>query len=261
MPHKQEHVINELSKSTLPVFLGLLGGEPTLHQRYFKFLDQVVDRVITHDKSRLYITTNGHKPPEFFNGHRDTDGKIFMLWSLHPEFTDFDNFYDNIVLMHNKGYKTKINLMLHPNPRYWDTTKRWYDKLNTLDYALIHPHFVYGGFSEDVVYPDEFYEYFSFLEDQREKEFVFSTEDKEFILSDYEIFKNGYNTFKGWNCWHNNFEITNDCQISDQCFVNMSQDIPENFFRDITEIKPRICPHDYCSCDGLMKIYKEKVDD
>lgn len=259
--NRQQHVINELSKSTLPVFLGLLGGEPTSHQRYFQLLDMLDEKVLTHDDSRLYITTNGAKSPEFFNKHKESNGKIYMLWSLHPEYIgseEFENFYNNIILMHNKGYKTKINLMLHPNMKYWAVTKERYERLNALDYAILHPHFIYGGFSEDVEYSPDFYIYFKFLENQRVKEFQFSTAEQDYIFSDYEIFSNGYNKFKGWNCWQNNFEIKSDGRISDQCFNMSSVDIPVDFFKDIKEVESKICPHQFCSCDGLLKIHKEK---
>lgn len=259
---KQQHVLNELSKSTLPIFLGLLGGEPTSHQRYFTLLDLIQERILINKDSRLYITTNGAKDLNFYDKHKDVDGGIYMLWSLHPEYVDddkFESFYNNVVLMYNKGYKTKINVMLHPNKKYWNSTKERYKRLDELGYSILHPHFIYGGFNEDVSYTSDFYDYFSFLENQRVKEFVFSTEKEDFIFSDYEIFSNNFNQFKGWKCWHNNFEIRSNCLISDQCFNRQPHEIPIDYFKNITEIQPRICPHMYCSCDGLMKIYKEKI--
>jgi len=254
-----KYIIDELSKSTLPVFLGLLGGEPTSHKRYFTLLDMINEKVLTHPDSRMYITTNGAKSTEFFDKHKTSNGKTYFLWSLHPEYADFDTFYNNVQLMNSKGYKTKINLMLHPGKRYWERQKEWYYQLSELHYAILHPHFIYHGFDKDVKYTDEFFEEFNFLQDQRIKEFVFEDSVGEsYILSDYEIFKGGHNQFKGWQCWHNNFEIRNDGLISDQCFDRQGRQITKDFFKNITEIVPRVCPHNYCSCDGLMKIRKEK---
>ena len=159
---KQKRVIDELSKSTLPVFLGLLGGEPTSHHRYFQLLDIINESIITHEDSRLYITTNGSKSFSFFDKHKESNGRTYILWSLHPEYVgveEFENFYNNVVLMNSKGYKTKINLMLHPNPKYWSDTKKRYEILNELEYSILHPHFIYGGFSQDVTYSQEFYDY------------------------------------------------------------------------------------------------------
>ena len=261
--NKQQYVIEELSKASLPVFLGLLGGEPTLHHHYGELIDSIIDRVIHHDDSRLYITTNGHRPTEWFKQQRDSNGKIYMLWSVHPEYVDEEQFkilYNNIVTMHDKGYKTKINLMLHPGRKFWNITKMMYGELNKLDYAILHPHFIYGGFDKDVKYNKDFYKEFKFLENQRVKEFVFTDDSqKAHIFSDYEIFSNNLNQFKGWKCWQNNYEIRYNNKISDQCFNRFARDIPVDFFKNIKAVEPKICPHNYCSCDGLMKINKERI--
>ena len=258
---KQLEVIDELEKSTLPLFLGLLGGEPTMHQRYFQLLDLLEEKILKHPDSRLYITTNGSKSNEFFEKHKDSDGRTYVLWSIHAEYMNeetFKNVFENIKIMHKKGYKNKLNLMLHPAKKYWEFTKYMYNELNTLEYLRIHPHFIYGGINKDVQYNKDFYEYFNFLENQRMKEFEYKTKSETFILSDYEIFKNNLNEFKGWKCWQNNYEISSNCLISDQCFNRDWSEISFNFFKNITKIESKICPHNFCSCDGLMKIHKEK---
>jgi hypothetical protein len=254
-----QYIIDELSKSELPIFLGLLGGEPTSHQRYFQLLDLINEKVMTHPDSRLYITTNGHKKPEFYAKHGDNDGRTYFLWSLHPDYVDFDNFYANVKQMHDKGYKTKVNLMLLPARRYWDKTIEWYNKLNELEYCILHPHFIYGGFDKDVKYSKDWYKRFDFLKEQRVKEFeILDAEGNTHIMSDYEIFSQGLNQFKGWKCYHNNYEINNYGQISTQCFGDKAKPITKDFFKNIKSIDAKICPHNFCSCDGLMKIQKEK---
>jgi len=47
---KQQTVINELSKSTLPVFLGLLGGEPTYHHKYFDMVNKIETDILSKHK-------------------------------------------------------------------------------------------------------------------------------------------------------------------------------------------------------------------
>ena len=260
--NKQLVVIDELSKSSLPIFLGLLGGEPTLHQRYDELIELIKEKVLIHEDSRLYITTNGNKSTEWFAKRKDSNGKIYMLWSIHPEYVDekeFEKICENIEVMHQKGFKTKVNLMLIPAKRYWDRIRIMYEKLNSMNYVILHPHFIYMGFDQDVNYKQEFYEHFKFLEQQREKEFVFYDEEREYNFSDYEIFSNGYNQFKGWNCWQNNYEIRYDCRISDQCFNRDPVEIPKDFFKNINKVESRKCPHNFCSCDGLMKIKKERA--
>ena len=259
---KQLEIIEEISKSTLPVFLGLLGGEPTMHQRYFTLLDILTEKILdNHPDNRIYITTNGSKSNEFFERHKNSDNRIYMLWSIHAEYMNEESFktlFNNIQIMNKKGYKNKVNLMMHPAKKYWDFTKFMYIELQKLDYLKIHPHFIYSGFDKDVKYSKDFYQFFNFLEKQRYKEFEFKTKNETFLFSDYEIFNNNLNQFKNWKCWHNNFEIRANYKVSDQCFNRDGSEIPKDFFKNITEIKPKICPYNFCSCDGLMKIHKEK---
>lgn len=259
--NKQLYIIDELSKSTLPVFLGFLGGEPTLHHRYKELLQMVMDKVITHDDSKLYITTNGARGYEWFKNHPDSNGKINMLFSLHPEYVNdarFEDMYRTLILMNDKGYKVKMNLVLHPDPKFWEVTKRRYERLDELEFMNLHPHFVYYGHNLDVDYPPEFYKFFRFMAGPKVKEHQLTTTEGERIMSDFEIFDLGLNKFQGWKCWHNNYEIMADGRISNQCFGERSMEIPVDYFKDITEVKPRICPFEYCSCDGLLKQRKER---
>lgn len=259
---KQLQVIDELEKSTLPVFLVLLGGEPTLHHHIDKLINEISTRILKHKDSRLIITTNGLTKSEFFQNQPLSNGKIYYLWSWHAEYMNIDSFnlfYKNIKIIEKKGYKGKINLMLHPAKKYWDFTKECYYKLATLENISLHPQFIYFGNGNDTNYSDDFYEYFNFLTSSERKEFEYKTKNEILLFSDYDIFKNNFNEFKGWKCWHNNFKIKNDCTIDDICFQEISKSIPFNFFKNITKIEPKICPHNFCSCDGLLKIHKENI--
>lgn len=257
---KQLEVIDELEKSHLPIFLGLLGGEPTSHHRYFELLDNITDRVLNHDDSRLYITTNGAKPKEFYEEHRYSNGKIYFLWSWHPEFNDWESstaFIDKVIAMIKKGYRNKVNVMLHPKKEYWTLTQMMINALSALDKVEVHPHFIYKDQHSFIKYSKEFYERFDFLKERENKEFIFVDEDGEHAFSDIEIFEGRKNQFKGWKCWNNNYEIGLDCRIQQFCFED-PHPIPFNYFKNLKQIEPRICPFDYCSCDGLLKIKKEK---
>jgi len=259
----QQKVIEELSKATLPIFLGLLGGEPTSHYKFKEMIDQIDDKVLHHDDSRLYITTNGYKDISFFKNMKTyEDNKHYILWSWHPEYNDIKTnkqYIDKLKLMIRKGYQSKINIMLHPAKKYWKITQDFIHeciKIHSLD---IHPHFIYTSPHETVKYSNEFYKEFDFsLKILRNKEFIFKTKDKELFLDDINIFKNKYNKFKGWNCWNNNYEINLYCQVNQFCFEE-KHNIKKDYFKDIKKVYPKICPHNYCSCDGLLKIKKEKI--
>ena len=109
---KQLKVIEALKRANLPIFLGLLGGEPTSHHKYFELVNIIQKDILPkHKDSRLYITTNGAKDIEFYNRHTISDDKkLYILWSWHPEYnnkTSSDLFIQKIKLMISKGYKDK----------------------------------------------------------------------------------------------------------------------------------------------------------
>lgn len=256
---KQLNVIEELKKATLPIFLGLLGGEPTSHHRYFEFLDLLLP-ALHHKDSRLYITSNGAKDRKIFEQHPESNGKLYMLWSYHPEYLeekDSLEFIQKILIMKKKGYKTKVNIMLHPKKEYWPKTFMIIMALGAFDGIEVHPHFIYSSPHKPIKYSDEFYEYFSDLKYSNNKEFIFSDGAIENAFTDIEVFQGKLNKFKDWNCWNNNYEIGLDCRVNQFCFEE-KHIMPDNYFKNITEIVSRKCPYEYCSCDGLLKIKKEK---
>jgi len=256
---KQLNVIDALKESTLPIFLGLLGGEPTSHYKYFELLDNLEQIILVNNDSRLYITTNGNKTNEFFLKHKKVNKQFYVLFSLHPEYVDdttFNQFKNNIRIMLEKGYRVKVNVMLHPSKQYWGFLRTAILSLNTLDIE-VHPHYIYSDAHNSVLYSKDFYEFFEEAIKTKEPEFIFETDDDIYLLTDQDIFKNKYNKFKDWNCWNNNYEIDLDCRINQFCFED-KKDIALDYFKNISSIVSKKCPHEYCSCDGLLKIKKEK---
>ncbi len=260
---KQLEVIEELSKATLPVFLGLLGGEPTRHHKYFEMINLIQSKILNnHKDSRLYITTNGEKDLEFYQKHITcSDKKQYFLFSWHPEYNDIESsksFKQKMYYLKRKGYKIKVNIMLHPAKKYWNLTKNFLLSLSHDEIEIeIHPHYIYISPHDTIKYSAEFYKEFSSFIKNIKPEFIFETKEEIYSFTDTEIFKNKFNKFKGWNCWNNNFEIGLDCKINQFCFES-KQNIKKDYFKNITEILPKICPHNFCSCDGLLKIKKEK---
>ena len=260
---RQLLIIKALSISTLPVFLGLQGGEPTIHPRFFEIYNLIQDQILTkNENNRLYITTNGST-----NVFKDLNfnKKVFILWSCHFEFkhkygNNFEKFIDNIKICVDKGFKNRVNFLLNPDPKYWEDTLYIFNELKDLNIEL-HPHFLYNDICENSYlyeYPKEFYEYFKDF-NKVNGNYVFETKDNYVKINDFLIFKHKLNNFKNWKCYHNNYEISYNGKISNLCKYKQV-DIKENplFFKKITKIEPFICPYNECNCDGLLKTYKEK---
>ncbi len=261
---RQKLVIRNISKSHLPVFLGLLGGEPTIHPNYEELVRLCHEAISTQKDGRLYITTNGSRPTNWFERHRFYENTYF-LWSAHFEYEkyyglNFELMINNIKIMKEKGFRNKVNVMLIPDKQQWPKIHKLVDELEKLG-VEIHPHFLYekGNVHRLHEYSDEFYDEFARFQNYP-GQFIFEGPTDNHAYNDYDIFHNKHTCFTGWDCWNNNYEINYKGKVTRFCFKENSDLITNfNFFKNIKEVLPLQCPHETCNCDGLLKIYKEKI--
>lgn len=260
----QELVLKALNLAELPIFLGLLGGEPTIHPRFLDLYEKTVKLIQKHPDSRLYITTNGStsifsKIPYYDN--------VFFLFSIHIEFKhlygkNYEKVINNIKLMSSRGFKTRVNFLLLPEKKYWGEIWNIYNQLKQIPNISIHPHFLYNDPCELTSlfdYNPEFYEEFKIFAEEPGY-FVYESDSEHIKLNDYQIFKNHLNQFKGFKCYNNNYEISWCGDVVNIC-KKQKVNIKDNlfFFKNIKKIDYMICPYKECNCDGLLKIYKERV--
>lgn len=257
-------IIKSLSLSTLPVFLGLLGGEPTTSRNYEYIIHQVQQKILPlNDRNRLYITTNLSKNLEYWKQHPKINN-TFILASFHPEHNttkeSIEIFIEKLLYL-RKYFKVKVNIMLDPN--YDNINFMWEElilkhKLNK--YVIIHPHIIYPNGSPfnnlDKIYKTSL--------DKYERLFQYAPHEFEFDgvpMKDIDVFSQKRNSFTSWDCYQNNYEISFDGFVTNICFtkrVKLSQN--PLFFRNIKRIRPRTCQKDFCNCDGLLKCRKENVN-
>lgn len=240
-------VLEALNRSTLPFNLGLLGGEPTISPNYY----YILDRISAMEKfNKVYVVTNGEKD---LSTHPHYE-KIAFLFSYHPaDCTDRDRFIANVKLFKDRGYKVKVNVMLHHDKNQWPKIKEMFEICNAMG-VKTHPHFIYGKNVHTLFhYRKAFWEYFEFLKDFP-KELVYDND----MFNDYEIFKNKLTDFYGWDCYNNNYEVDVYGKVIKFCLHNSRTSLIENpdFFKDITKTIPMTCPHSACNCDGLLKQLK-----
>lgn len=260
---RQKLVIRNIAHSSLPVFLGLLGGEPTIHPRYNELVALCHEAISKHKDGRLYITTNGLNPTRWFEKLKYYDN-MYFLWSAHFEYEKkygqgFQRIIDNIKVVTDKGFRSKINVMLNPDPKTWPKIHKLVDQLEKIEGLEIHPHFLYneGNVHDLYKYSPEFYEEFKRFEDYPNY-LVFEDNGEKTIYNDYTIFNNKKTSFTGWDCYNNNYEIDYKGSVNRFCFDENTDLISNfNFFKNIGKVTAAVCPHSSCNCDGLLKIYKE----
>ena len=247
-----DKVIEALSRSTLPFNLGLLGGEPTLGPYY----NYIIEKLQSLDKiHKIYVTTNAEKDLKTVK----TEGVAF-LFSYHPsECTSDENFINNVKYILQQGNQIKVNILIHPNKKYWEKSLNMARIIQSLG-IKIHPHFVHTKWDRKLhKYNDGVWEYFEEFKDL-EKDIRYDDD----FFNDYEVYKNSLTKFKGWSCYNNNYEIDVNANVVQFCreensmTSNLLNDL--DYFKRITTTKPMTCPHNECNCDGLLKLLKEKND-
>lgn len=245
-----DKIIDALSKSYLPFNLGLLGGEPTIGPYY----NYIIDKVLSLDKiNKIYVTTNAEKD---LSTIRTSD--IAFLFSYHPaDCTSDENFLKNVKYIIQQGNQLKVNIILHPNKKFWEKSLNMAKEIMNLN-VKIHPHFLHSLWERKLYrYNKELWNYFSIFKDL-EKDICFN-EDK---FNDYEVYKNGLTKFKGWSCYNNNYEIDVEgkvvqfCRTENTSTIDLTKD--SDFFEKITAIEPMFCPYNECNCDGLLKLKKTR---
>lgn len=256
---EQKIVLKSIALSKYPVFLGFLGGEPSIHPHLSELVEIVYKDILKNEDSRFYITTNGVKRMEIpYHEH------TFILMSYHLEFNYRKAFFRNLEYYLKKGFKVRVNQMLLDNLQYYDEMDEIFNELRRLSEIYpklsIHPHFIYENQQEHTSlydYSDEFYQRFGEFRDVKGN-FIYETSDGYVNLNDYYIFKYNLNRFKGWWCYHNNFEISYDGKVTNLCKKKNTYILDDiNYFRKI-KLQAFRCPYESCVCDGLLKVEKWK---
>lgn len=253
---RQNLVLAAIKKSTLPVYLGFHGGEPTLHHDFSGLVDRTLDALHRDDDS-LYIATNGSNRNIL---NLPKHHKLRVMLSFHPEYGDPDKFL-SVVKQCSDRYKTKVNVLLSTDKHHWNNIHKVYNIAS--QYGIpVHPHFIYDNTPQGEIlhkYSDEFYAEFAYM--KRSKCFYEMTDTNNTVhhISDVEMFELNLNQFKGWACYNNNYEILWNSVIHKICSDEFI-DIAKNplFFYNLKTIKPMICPFEKCLSDGVLKCLKHK---
>ena len=250
---RQRLVLAAIKLSTLPVYLGFHGGEPSLHPRYKELVNLALEALCRPDDC-LYIATNATK------GILETpDGPIRILASFHPEFSDAPEFIRTIKALMARFQTVKVNVLLHTGRQYWPSLHKVYNECSKLG-LKVHPHFIYDridGIDTLWHYSDGFYDEFRYMMGSKCWYEFRGSDGTTQRVSDLELFEHKLNGFKGWSCYNNNYEIFVDSLLHQLCTTEYT-DLPSNIMalRRIKEIKPMLCPFERCSSDGVLKCLK-----
>ena len=265
-----KYISNCIKQSNYPVFIGLQGGEPTLHPQYGQIISYLFKEFIESGnlKNKLYITTNLHKPLSFFRKtHTFYMDNTYMLISIHPQYfltRPLETLDSYIAYFAEKFQKIRINVMMPDLKMFYNFYHKVFEKLISLKQQYkkqleLHPHFIYYEANKDLyAYSQQFYDEFKYLETIDPYIKIEFSDGSSIVCNDITYFKHEYNKqVEGMMCFHNNYEIVSHFNVLNICFPDISSNLLKqpDFFKYVT-IRGLICPHKSCNCDGLVKILK-----
>lgn len=258
--NKQLLILKSLSLSPLPLYLGFQGGEPLLNSRFFDLLDETLK---LKNLDNIYIATNGSCDNSIFRKFEKykNNKKLRVMLSYHcTQCKKIERFIKNVEILNSFGIKTKVNVLLVQDNRYYNKIKYVFETCSKI--TKVHPHFIYDCVNEDEVireYSEDFFKQFDFIK-QSQCYYVFEEENgvkKRF--TDYDVFKNKFYNFKDWKCYMNNYEIFLNGDFHKLCtdkVINVLED--PLYFKRIKSIEPIICKETHCYSDGVLKCLKTK---
>jgi len=271
--NSHETIIKALSKSHLPLKLGLLGGEPTIHPKYKEILQLWNDTCSFNETynvpNTLYTSTNGVRDLDWFKSIPSYENMSF-LWSFHPENSDNLSLEEKMKVMLSKGYECGINLMMLPAIKYRDKTLDMYNRCKNLGIEVVptYLHIKKDRIDDSRVmlnYNEEFWIWVKSNFDliKKDKHYIKIQGDAKILeqhLTEDEIFENRYNLFKGYSCMLNHYKINVDGTVNVLCVEDNRTCLVENndYFKNIQKIQRFKCPLPACTCAELFEIPKIK---
>lgn len=246
-----ENVIHGISMVNGNKEVFLLGGEPTLHPRYFNILESLwnMSDVIVMGN----ITNGNYKDPVgFINNHLKYIDKFYWNITFHPDQVhDVDKFKDTIRYIHDKGFNITVNVLLMDCSldKNEDIIKYCYD-----GDIFYYPSFL---FNSNQFLPFNSVDWLHYINNKYppKRELYYCTESDTYNFNDIESYVNGLYTFKDWYCYNDTFSISvTDGKFHHFCTEKMVT------VDDINALDCVIrCPLDQCVCPARNTYEKSRT--
>ena len=260
-------VISKFKKIEKPLEIIILGGEPTLHPKYFQILDKVYD--LNKDKDLEFgIISNGfskaYQKEDFLENHLKYKDIFNFNITFHPSQHNQETqkiFKENLLRI-NKDFLLNVNIIL-------DTPKNNDKIIDILDFLIqndigFYYNIPFEANANYVKHFDTSQEYLDWLKNinqyKSQKELFFSDEleYKNIICNDIDVVLKDLQDFKGWVCKNNNFEI----KAGSLDFIRMCTSGNEKYsVQEVNNIEDMICPLNKCLCQGLLSNEKIRKTD
>ena len=228
-------VINQLKEIQDPLEVILLGGEPSLSPHYFYILDQLEDISLS---TACLSNGMGRVTEEWIDKHSKYNN-FYFNFTFHPSETDITQFKAAV------KYASKYNILVH----VMLLGPKWNDKIvNILRFCEECGVEVKANIPFEPTGLDTYMlknsKYRDWIKDLKIyfKEYLYFEGAETRVLHDIDVYLEGLNKFKGWQCLNNNYTVegANNSRISRMCDKGQPTG------------KYMICPLNECLCQGLL---------
>lgn len=252
-------VLAKLEKVSEPMDITLLGGEPTLHPRFYEIIATLHS---LENVKRVDIVTNFHLPVEFWEPLEAYSDKIEIIASYHVEYAQ-NNFFKKIQQLKDK-FTIDVHFLIHNDLKFLPKMKEAADEFFQVDSKRVSITFNKlidhsGQSNKYFPYCDETLDFLKQLELQLKnikhlETIKINTENHQVELTQLEFTNKNYNHFKGWKCEMNAILIHPDGFVTYPC-TNQRKYIL------FAEFKKRtiVCAHEICTCAANWSYTKNKL--
>ena len=252
----QQQYISKMASTELPIYLKLIGGEPTLHPHFKEFIKQLHTSLykINTLTNSITVISNNSTASRLTLIDNDICEDIELILTFHSEEAAVDTFIDNVFKLKEHGFqKIQVSVMAHFNKLYRDKLTTLIGKLreNNIDYTISY-------ITIDIKLAklnDEYYNSLSQLSKQS-ADYLFEYDDHTEAYSSLtlrEAIKDNKTQFKGWDCQLNEYHISVYGKITQRC-IGKTYTIDSIIKKDNTFTVT--CPNDNCIHDCFLGFVK-----
>lgn len=248
-------VLNSLQKINGPKEVFILGGEPTLHPKYFFVLEELYNIGI----EVLGNITNGMYKDykKMVTSHLPFKDRFYWNITFHPSQVflekDVKQFKETLLYIKENNFYLNVNLLLDTEYKEQINDMFEFCKENNIP---IYPSFLFSEQTKEFLPFDDI----EWLKEINEKytpprELHYHTESGTDVFNDLDTYINDLNNFEGWECINNSFTIP----VNQNTFLQMCSG-KEFSIEDLNKGQCKlICPLENCICPSRLGDEKFRI--
>ena len=246
-----ENIINKFQNTSSKLEVILLGGEPTMHPKYFNIIDRLFN---INNIEYMCIISNGNykNPEEFILKHLHYISKFHFYITFHAaQIQDIKKFKKLLLLLKYYNFQFEVSILLYDGFRNEILDIVEFCSVNNIYYysSMLFDHDKYKSITDD--FKDWIINLNKIFPASREI-IINNDKNEEIIYNDIECYLNSIDNFKGFKCVQNTYYIP----VNSESIIQFCSE-KEIYDLDILN-EEIICPLNKCLCPGKITDSKRR---